>query len=146
MSKKTNYVVGFCFNKNKDMVVLIEKLKPTWQQGLLNGVGGKIEDNENAQEAMAREFKEETGAYTFQYNWRLFATMVGKDWEVDCFCMVDEDAFIKAESKTAETVFKVKVSDIQKKSPQMISNIPWLVAMALDENYGTPFTDKVEYK
>jgi len=146
MAKKTNYVVGFCFNKNKDMVVLIEKLKPTWQQGLLNGVGGKVEDGENAQEAMAREFKEETGAYTFQYNWRLFATMTGDAWEVDCFMIVDEDVFKKASTKTDEKIFKLNINDVYKQASQTVSNLPWLIPMALDENYGNTFLAKVEYK
>lgn len=55
------YVVGFCFNPSMTHVALIEKLKPEWQKGKLNGVGGKVEDGETAGHAMVREFYEEAG-------------------------------------------------------------------------------------
>lgn len=53
------YVVGFAFTKDKDKVLLIEKLKPNWQKGCLNGIGGKIERGELPEDAMYREAKEE---------------------------------------------------------------------------------------
>lgn len=34
------YVVGFCFNSDLSQIILIEKNKPEWQKGYLNGVGG----------------------------------------------------------------------------------------------------------
>lgn len=54
-----NYVLGFAFNKKRDLVLLIEKLKPEWMKGLLNGIGGKIKSNESIHDAMNREAKEE---------------------------------------------------------------------------------------
>ena len=58
--KATPYTLGFCFNEKKDKVVLIKKRRPDWQKGLLNGIGGKINPNENDHEAQVREFFEET--------------------------------------------------------------------------------------
>jgi len=55
------YVVGFAFNKGKSLVLLMRKNHPPWQDGLLNGIGGKIEKEETAIQAMHRECKEETG-------------------------------------------------------------------------------------
>jgi 8-oxo-dGTP pyrophosphatase MutT (NUDIX family) len=54
------YVVGFCINGDRSEVLLIEKQKPAWQRGKLNGVGGKIEPGESPIDAMIREFREET--------------------------------------------------------------------------------------
>ncbi len=54
-------VVGFLFSEDFSYVVLIEKSKPEWQAGRLNGVGGKIEEGEEPLDAMRREFKEEAG-------------------------------------------------------------------------------------
>ena len=34
------YVAGFMYSKDRKKVVLIEKINPEWQRGLLNGVGG----------------------------------------------------------------------------------------------------------
>jgi 8-oxo-dGTP diphosphatase len=58
MSKK-RYVLGFLFNMSKSCVLLIKKENPPWMRGMWNGVGGKIEKGENAEEAMERETREE---------------------------------------------------------------------------------------
>jgi 8-oxo-dGTP diphosphatase len=55
------FVLGFCFDFGYHNVLLIEKSRPTWQAGKLNGIGGKIEEGESPRVAMAREFQEETG-------------------------------------------------------------------------------------
>lgn len=57
------YVVGFCFDTTMEHVLLINKKRPDWQAGKLNGIGGKIEEHEIAPGAMRREFGEETGLY-----------------------------------------------------------------------------------
>lgn len=59
-SNKQGYVVGFLFDR-WNSVALIKKNRPEWQAGKVNGIGGKIEKGEGALDAMAREFKEETG-------------------------------------------------------------------------------------
>lgn len=55
----TTYVCGFLHVG--DEVLLIQKKRPDWQAGLLNGVGGHVEEGESVQQAMVREFREETG-------------------------------------------------------------------------------------
>ena len=50
-----NYVTGFMFSQDLLNVGLIKKLKPKWQSGLYNGIGGKIEHDESPYEALARE-------------------------------------------------------------------------------------------
>lgn len=78
-TRTANYVCGFAFN-TFNCVALIAKSKPEWQKGRLNGVGGKIEGNESPQEAMVREFDEETGIYTDHNKWTEFCTMKGPIW------------------------------------------------------------------
>lgn len=63
----TKYSVGFAFYE--DFVVLIWKQRPAFQKGFLNGVGGEIEQGEDAIRAMAREFEEETGVHTTDDQW-----------------------------------------------------------------------------
>ncbi len=58
---KTEYVLTFAFDKRLESVWLIEKQKPEWQKGCLNGIGGKIEEGESPMEAAIRELKEESG-------------------------------------------------------------------------------------
>ncbi len=57
---KPDMVLGFMFSEAMDLVMLISKVKPDWQAGYLNGIGGKVEREEMPFEAMSREFQEET--------------------------------------------------------------------------------------
>ena len=53
------YVLGFYFDG--DRVLLINKTKPEWQRGKLNGLGGTVESGEAPILGMVREFREESG-------------------------------------------------------------------------------------
>lgn len=65
-------VAGFLFSGPR--VLLVEKIKPTWQAGLLNGVGGVIDPDETPSAAIEREFCEETGLPPGTLEWRHFCT------------------------------------------------------------------------
>jgi len=79
---QVHYVVGFLFSTDCSCgklcarVALIRKNRPQWQEGLWNGIGGKIEPNEAPGDAMRREFREETGI-DFE-EWQLFLVGSGK--------------------------------------------------------------------
>ncbi len=128
------YTLGFLFSEDKKSVVLIEKTKPEWQKGLLNGVGGKIEELEMPNYTIVREFKEETKATTFLSDWTLFANMIGEDFHVACYVAFNQKAFDDAKTNTEEKVYKVKIKDLD--FSKCVSNLSWLIPMALDENYG----------
>lgn len=67
---KHRYVVGFVFSEAFDRVLLVFKNRPAWQDGKLNGIGGKIEKRDKTPlAAMEREFVEETFAKT-KLDWR----------------------------------------------------------------------------
>lgn len=142
---KTRYVLGFLFDDKKELVALIEKQKPEWQKGHLNGIGGKIEDTDASEEfAMAREFQEETGVQTDSSKWRKFATMTSDDWIVTCYTQSDSDALDRVITTTCEQVSIIHVTAVR--HHKTISNVPWLISMALDENMGNkPFYADVRY-
>lgn len=127
------YSVGFAFDETGKNVVLIQKRRPQWQAGLLNGVGGHVEEGESFHTCMSREFQEETGLITYESNWRQYARMLFPGGEVHVFSLFDNQMSF-AETKTDENVGLYQVSLI----PQLrtISNIPWLVAAALDNKFG----------
>lgn len=66
-----DYVLGFLVSTNFAQVALIGKLKPEFQKGRLNGIGGKIEPGEKPIDAMSREFWEETGVTIEPDKWDL---------------------------------------------------------------------------
>lgn len=61
------YCCGFLFKDDFSEVMLVEKRRPAWQNGLLNGIGGHIEENETPYAAMVREFKEEAGVEVLRW-------------------------------------------------------------------------------
>lgn len=78
----TNYVVGFMFSPDEQFVLLIRKNRPAWQAGLLNGIGGKIEDGETPRYAMVREFYEEAGFHTNEEDWEIAGRIEGRESRV----------------------------------------------------------------
>lgn len=129
------YVLGFLFNKNIDEVILILKGKPFWQKGLMNGVGGKVEDGESPYLAMCREWSEETG--TPFDSWLHFCTMLGTDFKVFCYVGQDKNYIDPVESKfynvrrtTDETPYQVNVANLHRWS--CIPNLKWLIPMAVN--------------
>ncbi len=122
-----DYVLGFFISEDRKNVALIKKTKPDWQAGFLNGIGGKIEtiDSSN-QEAMIREFFEETGCV--HYDWKIFATMKNAQFNVFCFVAYGNPFVLK--TTTEEIVFIVPIDKLD--INPVLSNIQWLVHMALD--------------
>lgn len=122
----TNYVAGFLFSQDLKRVALIRKAKPDWQAGLLNGIGGKIEDGETRFRAMVREFAEETGATVT--DWEMFAEMVVPRFAQVAFFTARGD--YRLQDTTDEKVDWYPADD-QIRGYKAIPNLDWLVPMAL---------------
>lgn len=122
-----NYVLGFMFNDDRDLVALIEKQHPAWQQGLYNGIGGKLEKPETWHAAMVREFEEETGV-RFE-DWECFGSMGNdKTWECYLFTAANTDALNAIRQTTDEKPLVVWVQEVC--TLPAIHNIPALVQLA----------------
>ncbi len=134
---KTEYCVGFLFDERYhpiEEVLLIRKLKPQWQAGRLNGIGGHLEKDETSLQAMCREFKEETGA-EFN-NWDLVCILEGEDFILNVFrgftfsvilyiLTLREQGF-----KTPEGDIGIyKVSEVNELGG--LPNLNWLIPMCL---------------
>ena len=125
--KKKKYSLGFLFSASGELVCLIQKEKPEWQKGCLNGVGGKVEEGETFIECMIREFQEETGV--FIQDWIESGKIVSNEYEVMVYCSFN-DKINEVSSITDEEVIIVSVFNIG--ISYTIRNVPVLVEMCLD--------------
>lgn len=126
------YCIGFAYyNTSSTKVILIEKQKPEWQKGLLNGVGGKIEDGETPLFAMQREFKEETDLTV--NDWEEYCTLTFSDCILHVFrANITLLESLKIKQTTIEKPFEIFVNDLYK-IPH-VSNLSWLIPLALDNS------------
>lgn len=112
-------------------MLLIEKNRPAWQAGKLNGLGGKVEPTESDHEAMVREMEEEAGITI--PDWTLFATLAGDGYIVNCFHAVNVQ-IANASTKTNEEI-DVLTLPLDPNDP-LIPNLRWLIPMALESIQG----------
>lgn len=132
----TLYTVGFAFSENRKYVALIEKQRPKWQAGKLNGIGGHVENGERFAIAQQREFWEETGVVIPANEWKAYATLVGPDWQVRCFSAFTDEIH-KVVSKTDESVHVLPVEHFG--ILRCLDNLSYLIPLALDnDQVGVP--------
>ncbi len=129
---RKEFVVGFAFSKDRSKVVLVKKNRPAWQAGRMNGVGGKFEDGESPSECMVREFLEETGVQTSIEDWHYYTKIIGRDGDVFFFRMFDDKVLSATTQNDEEVVILETKLDLLREHG--LSNVPWLVGIALDDN------------
>lgn len=128
----TTYVAGFRVDSD-GFTLLIEKLKPAWQAGKLNGIGGKIEPGEVAVGAMVREFEEETGIATEPSEWTMTVIITGKDFRVYFF--MSRGSIGEWRQMEAE---QIRVAHTLELPVNVISNLRWLIPLSLDNSVAFP--------
>lgn len=137
----TRYTLGFLFNEDLDCILLMHKLRPFWQAGKLNGVGGHIEEGETPRECMAREFREEVDC-DIDIGWREYATISSPDFEVVCFAGRAEQLPTKARGD--EQVFVYGLASLS--NINAVENLLWLIPLAIDAlTDGRPNYARVDY-
>lgn len=121
-----HYVVGFVFDHERQRVVLVRKNRPTFQAGLLNGVGGKIEPGESNFSAIKRECAEECDLHI--EDWHHVASVCARDYQIDVWSAVCD--LSGAKTVTDENIEIHSVHDLFKLP--CLSNLPMLLAIARD--------------
>jgi 8-oxo-dGTP diphosphatase len=144
------YVAGFLFSNCRKYVVLILKAKPAWQAGRLNAVGGKIEPGETPPEAMEREFREETSVIIPAASWNEFAYLKGHQWECNFYYAFGDVFSCKTQhlpdDKHIEFVKIININNAKLLTEkEAISNVPWLLGLALNSGNGIQFPVNVNY-
>ncbi|MGE3333658.1 MAG: NUDIX domain-containing protein [Rhodospirillaceae bacterium] len=145
------YALGFMFYRSplgELTVVLIKKKRPAWQAGLLNGIGGKVEDGETPEQAMVREFKEEAGLITMPEDWKHVLTMTldndaerertGRAAKVEVFSYVFTKGRPPVASQTDEELRHVP-AELALHFPHT-PNLRWLLPLCIYADTKSPFT------
>jgi 8-oxo-dGTP pyrophosphatase MutT (NUDIX family) len=125
----TNYVVCLLFNDDLSQVCLIEKQRPDWQVGLLNGPGGKIEPGETVLEAATREFKEETGVCVTSWAQLCMKKAHNNSYQVNFLVAADSNACHLVRTTTDEQVGMRTVKHIDQ--AKLVSSIDWVLPLAI---------------
>jgi len=129
-----SYVVGFMFSPAESAVLLLRKKRPSWQEGKLNGIGGRIENGESPVQAMRRECIEEVGIVVD--SWTEFCVLSDeRGWRIHFFSSVGP--ILNASAMTDE---KPEVVSALALPFNVIPNLKWLVPMALSMRF-----ERVDY-
>lgn len=123
------YTVGFIFTPDYSQVLLVHKNRPEWQKGLLNGVGGKIEDGEASVDCMVREMREETKLETKAADWYFYARIETVARCVDFYVTTYPGPISDAITATDEPIEWFSVSALP---ANVIFNLNWLIPLAID--------------
>lgn len=125
-TERTPFVAGFLIDPVQQVVALVRKQRPAWQAGRLNAIGGHVEPGESFDEAMRREFVEETGVD--RDDWQHFATVCG-DWGEVRFYRAFGDVD-QARTTTDEPIEHWWVPNVLT-SADILPNLTWLLPLAL---------------
>jgi 8-oxo-dGTP pyrophosphatase MutT (NUDIX family) len=127
------YVLGFAFNKSLTSVLLVEKkYGPEINIDKLNGVGGKVDPNESSEDAMTREFLEETGCKS---NWTRIGCIGDNElnWTVHVFSGMGISGSLKEVNDVGEPLKWEKVDSVISRAyfREYAQNVPTMVLHAL---------------
>lgn len=127
-----DYVLGFLFSNELHHVVLIRKNRPVQQAGKLNGIGGKVEmdQEETFDAAIVREFREETGVL-FEH-WMPFAKLMFSDGStMGVYCgQIDSTDSIHSATDEEVRIYPVNTLDTLNQRSDVMPNLRWLIPMA----------------
>ena len=122
-------VLGFYFSHDRQRVLLIEKNRPAWQKGKLNGIGGKIKfTNEPPGIAMIREFREEAGIHECCWKDGFRLIDIKNGWDVKVFYTFGR--MDKVYSPTDELVREIAMNNLPENT---IYNLRWMLPLLLDD-------------
>lgn len=128
-----NYCLGFAFDSMMKEVILVRKNRPDFLAGLLNGVGGKIKENETARDAMAREFKEEAGVLVYDWIWLADIQAPEMGYRIYVYYATD-DIISLVKTTTDEQIVKCGMDSSKLKD--LAPNVGWLLEFCTSRSAG----------
>jgi 8-oxo-dGTP pyrophosphatase MutT (NUDIX family) len=134
-----SYVAGFGLWFGQ--MLLVQKRKPVWQNGLWNAVGGVVEPNESPATAMVREFHEETGLAV--PGWRHVAVERGPGYEVFFYSARFTDNYrpkVPEFNDVGERLNWHLPDMLLSRASSVVGNLRWLIPLVLDWRHIEPVT------
>jgi 8-oxo-dGTP diphosphatase len=129
------YTLAFILNKELDKVLLVKKKSPEWQKGKLNGVGGKFEEGENELQCIEREVFEETGVKIPSEKFVYFGFLGNDEWKAYLFVVQ-----LSIDADFTQGVEEIVWCDTKNLPENVITNLSWLIPMAIDKIVGKEFS------
>jgi 8-oxo-dGTP diphosphatase len=126
------YVLGIVTTPDFKKVLLVRKVKPAWQEGRWNGIGGKIEPDETPRGAMDREWREETQCKVpAQWDLRIRLAHVTRDSMVYFFHgILDHESLACFKDEGRGEI--LEIFDVAHLPESVMDNLRWMIPMFLD--------------
>ena len=128
------YVLALLFTTDRRRVVLMRKLRPAWQAGRVNALGGKLLSGESAAAAARREVREEAGVDVPEPSWREILVWRDPIYRMHVLSAFD-DVANRASTAEDQEIFLAATDDLPRES---IDNLRWLIPLALDREVALP--------
>jgi 8-oxo-dGTP diphosphatase len=126
------YVAGFCYTEDRQRVLLVRKKKPTWQANKLNGVGGRVEDDESFEAAMAREFSEEVGVACVPWERTVTITLSERPVQIACFRAFSD--IVRSHPQKNDIGELLGLHNVDGlRFDNLANNVAWLIPLHLDD-------------
>ena len=131
-SHRLDYVLALLFTADAQEVVLARKVRPAWQAGRINALGGKLHDGEDLLDAARREVYEEAGVEV--EGWEEFLVWEDPEYRLRAVRAFDDAA---RQARTAEDQ-EVLLARVDALPANVIDNLRWIIPLALDRDVSVP--------
>ena len=127
-----DYVLALLFTADAREVVLVRKIRPAWQAGRVNALGGKLHNGERLLDAARREVREEAGVDVV--HWEEFLVWRDAQYRLRAVRAFDDIAR-RARTGEDQEVFLANVGELPL---NVIDNLRWIIPLALDRDVAVP--------
>jgi 8-oxo-dGTP diphosphatase len=132
LPSKPAFVLALLYSVDRRHVVLMRRMRPAWQAGRVNALGGRLQPGESAAAVARREVREECGVDVAE--WREVLVWDDAEYVMHVMRGVSEQAL---EARTIEDQ-EVFLADVRALPHNVIDNLRWLVPFALDADVAFP--------